>query len=281
MVLFSHVSAATRKSEEDKAIKQHELYFKFEPAKRITYSKPFTTSRESKKRPASPTVLRTSIERLEEAQKLWKAKKPRTCTKLEVIDLSDNIQDAMKVLVDVVTPLPDSSPDSSPLDLSPSSNLSSLPRVLMSPPPTDAILQDEGTGTFMSQTLQHITTFPECINKYKPKSESRKAGRAERGYWRIDTSSWTKQRQVEFWTFLHHFVKNGKAGFGTMCVYGTDDDGSTQDIIGDKLGTIRIYCWGEIHKAVWMMCALGTRGSSWLKGAKWISGVDGKEVILM
>jgi hypothetical protein len=320
MVLFSHISATTKKSEDDKAKKQHELYFKFEAGKRISISKPTAASNQRKSNPvhtqnhlqpissskkrsadtmmqevvenkasSSTRVPKTSIERLEEAQRLWKVKRLRTLPKPETFVAKNSTQEAMNMLVDVVSSTLDSDEDCAtsapPLPsalqiVTKSKGLSSLPQVLISPPPTSTILRDEGTGTFMSKTLQRITTFPELIKRYMPKSETRAAGRVERGYWRIDTASWSEKRQVEFWAFLNHLIKNGRAGFGTMCVCGISEDGS-QSHRNDALRIVRIYCWGEIHKAVWMMCALGTKGSSWLRGAKWISARDGKEIIVM
>jgi len=269
MVILAHISAPAKKSDDDDAREQHQSYVRFQPARRITYSR---STAVSKKRKIHELVggdpHSTSIERLEDAQKLWKTKKPQTCLNTNAA-VTSSTQDAMMLLVDAVKSQPNSSPAPSQT-LAPS--LSSLPRMLMSPPPTKAVLEREGTGTFMSQTLQKFLSLPELAKRYKPESVMREVKASERGYWQIDTSSWTSLRQFDFWTFLHHLVKNGRAGFGTMCIYDSNQN--------DKLGVVRIYCWGEIHKPVWIMCALGTKGSSWLRGTKWISAIDGKEVIV-
>jgi hypothetical protein len=161
------------------------------------------------------------------------------------------------------------------------SKISVLPRVIRSPPPTESIMQSEGTGTFMTKTLQRVMTYTDLVERYKHMKEAREIQASERGYWKIDTSKWSHKRQFDFWTFLNNLVGNGRAGLATQCFRNVNDDGSDDHTTPDQLGTVRVYCWGELVMHIWLLCHLASGGTLKSKQSIWISAIDGQPLVYM
>jgi hypothetical protein len=160
-------------------------------------------------------------------------------------------------------------------------SLSNISRIIKSPPPFDSIVQSEGTGTFMTKTLQKIISYRELVKTYQPVHQARVPGQFERGYWRIDTSTWGQQQQLEFWAFIGDFVGKGRAGFGTECVSGIRDDGFEDESLVNRLGIVRLYCWGELTRPLWLLCHFGCGGGLRSIETAWISAIDQSTVIQM
>jgi hypothetical protein len=162
-----------------------------------------------------------------------------------------------------------------------SGNISSLPRVIRSPPQFGTVMRSEGAGVFMTETLQKVMSYPDLAQNYQPMKHIRDIQPSERGYWRIDTLTWTRQRQFDFWTFLNDLVSKGRAGMGTECFRNVKDDGSDDNTALNHLGTVRVYCWGELIKHIWLLCHLGSGGALKNKQTTWISAVYEKPIVYM
>lgn len=87
---------------------------------------------------------------------------------------------------------------------------------------------------------------------------------------------WDHPKQLEFWTFLSGVVGKGRAGIGTECVRGLDED-----LGGNKSpsGIIRVYCWGELIMPIYLVCYIGCGGLLKDEKACWISAIDGQTLI--
>lgn len=86
----------------------------------------------------------------------------------------------------------------------------------------------------------------------------------ERGHWRFDISSFPPELRTSFWHMLARIVGDGRAGF-VSCWY---DD-----------GIVKIYCWGEVLRAVYLLLYVASK--SWITRveASWIDA-DGKEMLI-
>ena len=55
------------------------------------------------------------------------------------------------------------------------------------------------------------TLFP--LSLFRCKSQSRELADLERGYWRVDLSSWPETEKVDFWKRMRKTVEGGRFGW--------------------------------------------------------------------
>ncbi|KAL9128126.1 MAG: hypothetical protein Q9217_003127 [Psora testacea] len=105
----------------------------------------------------------------------------------------------------------------------------------------------------------------------------------ERGHWLIYLSFWDIALKNKFWTFLTHFIGAGYAGWGVWCIRelvdkctGNSSDKENESPAQDEV--VRIYCWGEVVREIWLGLYGGSEKMIQRVGAKWI-GADGNVVV--
>ncbi|KAK9368483.1 hypothetical protein V1509DRAFT_623049 [Lipomyces kononenkoae] len=91
----------------------------------------------------------------------------------------------------------------------------------------------------------------------------------ERGYWRVDVSSWLTNEKMKFWDNITQAIRAGRIGWIGAVVEGVNEIGK-----GD---VVRVYCFGGAVVHVWVfLFAMSNRRT--VKDVQWIDGV-GRTVI--
>ncbi|KAK0815507.1 hypothetical protein LTR75_003795 [Friedmanniomyces endolithicus] len=106
---------------------------------------------------------------------------------------------------------------------------------------------------------------------YHPVSVSRTVRPLERGYWSVNTTTWTHEVQHKFWSFLDNQVGSGDAGWGVWCLREPDQSGSS--LLGkrqDGLGLVKVFCWGEIAKHIYLMLYVASNSRVRKIGLQWV-----------
>ncbi|RMY53162.1 hypothetical protein D0865_05405 [Hortaea werneckii] len=150
-----------------------------------------------------------------------------------------------------------------------------LPLAIYPPEPEAALAK------FTTHITYHLNFLAESSfakDSYKPVSIVREPGPLERGHWLLPSSGisvWPATLQLDFWNFLSQFISSGNGGWGLWCVreiYHGDDQSS--------LGTVRVYCWGEVVKHVYLLLYTASQSKVRKMGLQWVDG-DGKIVVQM
>jgi len=135
-------------------------------------------------------------------------------------------------------------------------------------PPDPEVTLDHFT-THVTEHLHWLTKNVEAT--YSPASTSRDLRPLERGYWLLSPSSWDTQLQIDFWRFLQQMVGKGNAGWGVWCCREPAVDGLS-------LGTVRVFCWGEVVQHVYLMLYVASKSKVRKLGLQWI---DAEEVVVV
>ncbi|KAH0348370.1 hypothetical protein KCU81_g3243, partial [Aureobasidium melanogenum] len=142
------------------------------------------------------------------------------------------------------------------------------------PPPT-------GSGTFVShitpQLQSQFWNSAELQGKYKPLLH-RDLEQSERGYWQIDTRAWSPKIQIKFWIFLQSNIGSGVGGWGVWCLRGNDTEANEDEVADMELGTVKVFCWGEVVGHVWLLCYVASQARLKRVESHWIDA-DGKVVV--
>ncbi|TIA56852.1 hypothetical protein D6C77_06622 [Aureobasidium pullulans] len=146
------------------------------------------------------------------------------------------------------------------------------------PPPT-------GSGSFathITPQLQSQFGNADLQRIYKPHyPPNRELRPSERGYWQIDTRGWNAKIQIKFWSFLQTTIGSGASGWGIWCLreYGGNDDTEHQGEDEEpELGTVKIFCWGEVVRHVWLLCYVASNTKVKYVESQWFDA-DGEVVI--
>ena len=157
--------------------------------------------------------------------------------------------------------------------------LTSLSASVRPPQPPSAVAQYK---THITQSLQFLADNSDVNISYKPISVSRDIRPLERGYWFIQcpevSTFWPLREQIEFWRFLEQTVGRGDAGWGVWCTR-NDEEPSAND--GEaSLGTVKVFCWGEIVRHVFLLLYVGSKSKIKKLGLQWIDAEE-KVVVQM
>lgn len=152
--------------------------------------------------------------------------------------------------------------------------LQNLPTSIHAPEPDISI---KPFTTHITPALANLAANRDMTGRYNLASVSRDVRPLERGHWLFDSSSWSAEKQVHFWQFLEKAVGNGSAGWGVWCTREAEveDPGS-----GPGLGTVKVYCWGEVVKHVYLLLYVASMSQIRKVGARWVDA-EGKLVVQM
>jgi hypothetical protein len=93
------------------------------------------------------------------------------------------------------------------------------------------------------------TLFP--LSLFRCKSQTRDLSDMERGYWRVDLSSWPDTEKVEFWKRIKKAVESGRFGWiNVLFDVIRFSKGLTQVYQEDVLN---VFCHGGAAKHVWVL----------------------------
>ncbi|KAF2432880.1 hypothetical protein EJ08DRAFT_731964 [Tothia fuscella] len=152
--------------------------------------------------------------------------------------------------------------------------LSTLPQYIYSPDPPVGNLPIEN-ATFLTEDLRGFLTFGPLASRYTQLvRENRKIETTERGHWLLHTSSWPVLEQIKFWKDLTKYVGGGKAGMATWC----SRDTASSDESSGGLGVIKVWCYGEIVKHVFLFLFTLSNGKLGKQSNQWID-IDGEVVV--
>lgn len=129
-------------------------------------------------------------------------------------------------------------------------------------------------------------------SRYKPNHVSRSVRQSERGYWLVQTHSWSVALQIDFWRFLEQWIGSGKAGWGVWCTRDMkddeeddDDDGKGQKDSGTQpagsepnAGRVKVFCWGEVVQHVYLMLYVASKSKIRKVAPAWIDA-DGEVIV--
>ncbi|KAK9240574.1 hypothetical protein V1525DRAFT_395373 [Lipomyces kononenkoae] len=91
----------------------------------------------------------------------------------------------------------------------------------------------------------------------------------ERGYWRVDVSTWPTNDKIKFWQNITQAIRAGRIGWIGAVVEGVNEIGK-----GD---VVRVYCFGGAVVHIWVfLFAMSNRRT--VKDVQWIDGV-GRTVV--
>ncbi|TKA71636.1 hypothetical protein B0A55_07572 [Friedmanniomyces simplex] len=152
-----------------------------------------------------------------------------------------------------------------------------LPLALHSPEPAVSI---EKLVTHVTPALEWLAGERSVVKDcYNPVLVSRTVRSLERGYWLVDTSTWSHQLQHDFWRFLKNQVESGDAGWGVWCMREPGASGrSPPDQRFGGLGKVKVFCWGEIVKHIYLMLYAASNSKVRKAGLQWVDA--GEEVVV-
>ena len=164
----------------------------------------------------------------------------------------------------------------------PDKHVAELKRLSVSIRPPQPPSTVEAYRTHVTQSLQFLADNDDVKKSYKPISVSRDIRPLERGYWLIQCpeqfTSWPLHEQIEFWRFVERTVGRGDAGWGVWCTRNDEEafagDGQA------SLGVVKIFCWGEIVRHVFLLLYIGSKSKIKKLGLRWIDA-EGKVVVQM
>lgn len=145
-----------------------------------------------------------------------------------------------------------------------------LPSSVHPPPPLTSLKPYE---THITDSLAFLANRSDLSACYKPVFISRELRSSERGHWLLNTKSWPLQLKTEFWNFLQKFVGDGNVGWGVWC---------TREPQADEqgLGVVKVFCWGEIVKHLYLVLYVASKSKVRRAGIKWIDAEE-KVVVQM
>lgn len=153
--------------------------------------------------------------------------------------------------------------------------LQALPTAIYPPEPEAALAK------FTTHITYHLNFLAESSfakDSYKPVSIAREPGRLERGHWLLPSSgisTWSVNLQLDFWNFLGQFISSGNGGWGLWCARE-----ACHDDCQSSLGTVRVYCWGEVVKHVYLLLYTASQSKVRKLGLQWVDG-NGNIVVQM
>ena len=142
---------------------------------------------------------------------------------------------------------------------------SDLPTSIRPPAPQPSL---QIFKTHVTESLRYLGENNNLVQCYKPVFVSRDLRQSERGYWTFDIKPWPAQLRLDFFQFLAKMIEPGRVGWGVWC---TRDPTSLE---------VRIYCWGEIARHVYLMLYVASKSKVRKLGLNWVDA-DGEVVVQM
>ncbi|KAK9322474.1 hypothetical protein V1517DRAFT_323242 [Lipomyces orientalis] len=103
---------------------------------------------------------------------------------------------------------------------------------------------------------------PGSVNQWPPE-------KLERGYWRVDVSTWPTNEKMKFWDNITQAIRAGRVGWIGAVVEGSNENGNGE--------IVRVYCFGGAVVHIWVfLFAMSDRRT--VTNVQWIDGV-GRTVI--
>jgi hypothetical protein len=153
--------------------------------------------------------------------------------------------------------------------------LKSLPLQIRPPPPST------GSDSFVSHITPQLKSqfwdSEELQGKYKP-FPHRALRQSERGFWQFDTRAWSPKIQIKFWVFLQSNIGSGVSGWGIWCLRENEATGDEGEEAEHELGTVRVFCWGEVVGHVWLLCYVASQARLKRVESQWVDA-DGQVVV--
>ena len=117
---------------------------------------------------------------------------------------------------------------------------------------------------------------------------SRPVGPLERGHWHVSLGTWTRTAKEDMWRFLTDFIGRGKAGWNVWCVRELENKASAASDSSDKENkappvqeeVLRVFCWGEIIREVFLVLFVAGVNDKKNKGAGQAKWVDSGQKIV-
>jgi hypothetical protein len=141
-----------------------------------------------------------------------------------------------------------------------------LPTTIRAPVPQPSL---QPFITHITESLKYLSENTSLAQSYKPVSISRDLEQSERGCWTFDITPWPPQLQAEFFQFLTKMIEPGRVGWGVWCV--REPASSLR---------VRVFCWGEVVKHVYLMLYVASKSKVRKLGLKW-EDAGGEVVVRM
>ena len=155
---------------------------------------------------------------------------------------------------------------------------------IRSPPPvpgSSRLGQSHMTETFT--LLANVLTFERGLipfMKHPEACETYVTDNYERGHWLIPVHTWIPADKEWFWDKLKEHIEAGKCGWATQAYRELVEMNHGLETVrgkGDGTGlkeVIKIYCWSEVAREVWLMCYVDSVKKVSNIGAKYLNGND-------
>ncbi|KJY00028.1 hypothetical protein TI39_contig345g00062 [Zymoseptoria brevis] len=136
--------------------------------------------------------------------------------------------------------------------------------------------------THISPALQHLANDSGLSSAFRPVSSSRAINPLERGHWLVDCADWTPELQVKFWKTLETIIGEGNAGWGVWCSRGEEAPITMASQLPDSVqidnaapfGPVRVFCWGEVVKHVYLLLYVASSSKVRKLGLQWVDAED-------
>jgi hypothetical protein len=146
--------------------------------------------------------------------------------------------------------------------------LAELPDIIMPPCP---IVSIQPLESHITNPLRLLVEKADIADRYEPVSVTRDLRDTERGYWLFDISTWSATLQLDFFRFLTRMIGEGRVGWGIWC---------TRDAESADKSPVRVYCWGEVARHVYLLLYAASKSKIRKLGLQWIDA-EGEAVVQM
>ncbi|EMC93383.1 hypothetical protein BAUCODRAFT_125250 [Baudoinia panamericana UAMH 10762] len=139
-----------------------------------------------------------------------------------------------------------------------------------------------GFTTHVTRSLQWLVENSQISDHFQPVRVTRNVDLLERGYWLFRTDALPLELQVTTWQFLQKMIASGNAGWGIWCVreLGREDEGEAAVETVGTLGNLKIFCWGEVIKHIYLMLYVASKSKVRRLGLQWCDAEE-KVVVQM
>lgn len=139
-----------------------------------------------------------------------------------------------------------------------------LPTTIRAPAPQPSL---QAFKTHITESLRYLSETASLAQSYNPIFVSRDLEQSERGCWTFDITSWPEKPRSEFFQFLAKMIESGRVGWGVWCVR---EPASSL--------TVRVFCWGEVVRHVYLMLYVASKSKVRKLGLRWVDA--GGEVVV-